>query len=96
MINRKKCELRNEFGDCSKLDLPCDEVDESDCETIISKYTSTERLEKVIKGMEFCSRIEGCKEECPYHDDSCGTCMVSLRREALEMLNKYKKLMEVS
>ena len=94
MTDRKKCELRNEIGDCSVMDLPCKDLFESDCETIRSKYGSIERLRKVIKGMEFCSQIGGCNKKCPYHDDSIGTCMISLRREALEMLRKLEKLWE--
>ena len=96
MTDRKKCENRNEIGYCSWLDLPCDEICESDCKAIMSKFGSKERLDKAIKGMECCIKPGGCSKGCPYIDKDTGNCNRALNYDVLDLLKKLKNLWEVS
>lgn len=84
-----KCELINTNGDCTVFDLPCKDVFKTDCKHALA----TKNLDKAIKGMEFCSQIAGCKKECPYNDGINATCMVTLRKDVLQLLREYKNLL---
>lgn len=89
-----KCELINKRGDCSLLDIPCEDVSDSDCKHVFI----TSKINKAIAGLEFCGQIAGCNKECPYYplnENGCGTCMATMRKDSLELLKAYKELLKI-
>lgn len=52
----------------------------------------SECLCKVKKGLEFCSQITGCREECPYHENCNG--MQELTSDALQVITEQETLLD--
>lgn len=47
-------------------------------------------VDKVIKGLNIC--VDGECNDCPYNDNYCSDCGDKLKKEAAELLEKYKTL----
>ena len=47
-------------------------------------------VDKVMKGLIIC--VDGDCHDCPYNDEYCGDCTDNLKKDAAELLKKYKSI----
>lgn len=51
-------------------------------------------IDDVIKGLTIC--VDGDCNDCPYNDGWCGSCNDDLKKDAVELLETYKSIIEYS
>ena len=49
-------------------------------------------VDKVIKGLTICASDDGDCKDCPYNDGFCSDCTDNLKKDAAELLEKYKSI----
>ena len=49
-------------------------------------------IDKVIKGLTICASDDGDCKDCPYNDGFCSDCTDNLKKDAAELLEKYKSI----
>lgn len=49
-------------------------------------------IDEVIKGLTICASDDGDCKDCPYNDGFCSDCNDNLKKDAAELLEKYKSI----